>query len=106
MFARCSTFAVSANRGPDVQRAFADAVGEVMRRQPGFRFVVFYGDDVEQHSVSVWDTREQAEAVGAAVAAWLEDVGWDTYTGMMRTPVTRIVPAYLPFASSAVQQRE
>jgi hypothetical protein len=101
MYARCSTFSVSANRGPDALRAFADAVGVVMRGQPGFRCVVFYGDDVEQHSVSVWDTREQAESVGAAIAAWLEDVGWDTYTGMMRTPVSRIVPAYMPLAGDA-----
>lgn len=96
MYARFSTFSVVADTDPDTERAFADAVTAVLRQQPGFVSVVFFGTTREQHALSVWQTRTQAEAAGTAIAAWLEAGGWSDYTRLTRTPVTRIMSAYIP----------
>ena len=102
MFVRFSTFALESNSDPEPGRAFASAVADVIRIQPGFQSVVFFGDAFEQYSVSVWETRDQAEDAGRAVAAWLEDGNWTAYAELRTTPMTRIMEGFIP---TAVKER-
>ena len=62
----------------DPQQAFriADAIDPLMKQQQGFKSVVWLYDESagEYGALSVWDTREDADAAGAALAPKLQEL--------------------------------
>jgi hypothetical protein len=95
MFARYSSFILEAGRTEEKEHAFADAMAKTLRTLPGFHSIVFFGDPWEQHALSLWDTRDAAEAAGYAIGGWLQSEG-SAYLRITESPMIRIVPAYVP----------
>ena len=69
MYARLTTWRVGAENRPKLQR-LADEVSRQLRGMGGFRSVTFLADDAagEYCSLTVWDSREAAEAAQQAQA--------------------------------------
>ena len=69
---------------------FADVVAERLLEQPGCRGVETVSDEGHLSTVSLWDTRDDAEAVTAAVEAFLGDEGSIWWPIMSGPPVTQV----------------
>lgn len=63
MFARTVSIRLKANTLNDFNQSFEKEVLPTLRKQAGFRDeIVFSGDDTYVTAISLWDTKEQAEA--------------------------------------------
>ncbi|MFN8557151.1 MAG: antibiotic biosynthesis monooxygenase [Dehalococcoidia bacterium] len=69
MYARLSLFQLGPGTRAQAQRYLADRHAPIWRRQPGFRSIIFLVDEErgEYGNVSVWDTREHAEAAAEVI---------------------------------------
>ena len=80
------------------QREFAEGVADkvapAMRELKGFRSVTFIGDfeNGEIGGLSVWETKEDAEAAGEAMA-WLQELVGDKLKG---PPDVKVFEVYEP----------
>ncbi len=85
------------NMGPG-QREFAEGVADkvapAMRALKGFRSVTFIGDfeTGEIGGLSVWETKEDADAAGEALA-WLQELVGDKLKG---PPDIKVFEVYEP----------
>ena len=72
MQARMATYSFSGD-GQDLSRRAEEGILPILQAQPGFKaYTVAIGDD-EVLSLSVWDTRADAEAGSAVVASWVAE---------------------------------
>ena len=72
MQARMATYSFSGD-GQDLARRAEEGILPVLESQAGFRaYTVAIGDD-EVLSLSVWDTRAEAEAGSEVVASWVAE---------------------------------
>ncbi len=69
MYARLTTWRVGAENRPKMER-LADGVSQQVRGMAGFRSITFLADDAagEYSSLTVWESREAAEAAQQAQA--------------------------------------
>jgi heme-degrading monooxygenase HmoA len=74
MYARLSLIQLGPGTRAEAERYLADRHAPIWRQQPGFRSIVFLEDEErgEYGNLSVWDTREDAEAAAAAIRQRLE----------------------------------
>jgi len=70
MIARMATYTYTGDAGELGERA-ERGILPVLREQPGFKAYSVAATDDEILSLTVWDTRENAEAGNAAVADWV-----------------------------------
>lgn len=106
MYARLSLLPLGIGTRAQAEQ-LADRHAALWGQQPGFRSVVYIGDDErgEYGNFSVWDTREQAEAAAAAIWQDLPKL-----LGEMGVPVPgplapRIFEVYEPKTTAAPAPR-
>ena len=72
MQARMATYGFSGD-GQDLARRAEEGILPVLKSQPGFRAYSVAIGDGEVLSLSVWDTRADAEAGSEVVATWVAE---------------------------------
>ncbi len=74
----------------------ADRHAPIWRRQRGFRSIVFLGDDErgEYGNLSVWDSREDAEAAAAVIREDLQRSLSELGLHLQRSPSPRLFEVY------------
>ncbi len=75
MFARMTTWQVGTEHRPKLER-LADEMSERLAAMAGFRTATYLADDAggRYSSLTVWDTKEAAEAAAQASAEWLRQI--------------------------------
>ncbi len=72
MQARMATYGFSGD-GQDLARRAEEGILPILRSQPGFKAYSVAIGDGEVLSLSVWDTRADAEAGSEVVASWVAE---------------------------------
>jgi heme-degrading monooxygenase HmoA len=72
MQARMATYSFSGD-GPEVARRAEEGILPILKSQPGFKAYTVALGDGEVLSLSVWDTRADAEAGSEVVASWVAE---------------------------------
>jgi heme-degrading monooxygenase HmoA len=72
MEARLATYTFSGDED-DLTRRAEEGILPILEDQPGFRSYSIAVGDCEVLSMSVWDSRAEAEAGSEAVAAWVAE---------------------------------
>lgn len=64
MFARNVAFSLKPNSVAEFTQKFESDVLPLLQRQPGFRdeFILLSDDNIHGHAISLWETREHADA--------------------------------------------
>ena len=64
MFARNIAFSLKPNSVPEFTRKFETEVLPLLQKQSGFRdeFILLGDDNIHVHAISLWESREHAEA--------------------------------------------
>jgi heme-degrading monooxygenase HmoA len=72
MQARMATYSFSGD-GQELARRAEEGILPILQSQPGFKAYSVAIGDGEVLSMSVWDTRDDAEAGSKVVASWVAD---------------------------------
>ena len=73
MQARMATYRFSGDNADALARRAEEGILPILKSQPGFKaYSVAIGDD-QVSSLSVWDTRAEAEAGSEVVASWVAE---------------------------------
>jgi len=72
MQARMATYTFSGD-GKDIARRAEEGILPILQSQPGFKAYTVALGDAEVLSMSVWDTRSDAEASSEVVASWVAE---------------------------------
>lgn len=104
MFAHLVEFEFGAAPGLDVERRFVDEAEDtlaveaeqILRTQSGCEGVATLEDDRELYTLSLWDSRDQAEAATAVLREYLQGEGIIWWLAMNRPPVFRITEETAP----------
>ena len=72
MQARMATYGLNGD-GQDLARRAEEGILPILKSQPGFKAYSVAIGEGEVLSLSVWDTRADAEAGSAAVASWVAE---------------------------------
>lgn len=94
MYARLVTLALKPENQSTAEQ-LADKAGAVMKTLPGFVHLTFFRDDATGRygSFSVWQTKENAEAVGQATELHIREMVSDILT---EPPSVQILDVYEP----------
>jgi len=86
MYAQWVMFALGPGTRSTAEK-LADQFAPVLRTLKGFKSVTFIGDDTagEYASLSLWESKENAEAAAAATGSRLEEA----LSGIVKGPLTR-----------------
>jgi heme-degrading monooxygenase HmoA len=98
MYARLSIIQLGPGTRAKAERYLADRHAPLWRQQPGFRSIVFLGDEGrgEYGNLSVWDTREDAEAAAAVIRRELEKDLREAGLQVQGPPAPRVFEVYEP----------
>lgn len=97
MYARLSLLPLGPGTRAQAEQ-LADRHAALWRQQPGFRTIVFVGDDArgEYGNFSVWDTREQAETAAAMIWQQLPELMRELGLQVQGPLAPRIFEVYEP----------
>jgi Antibiotic biosynthesis monooxygenase len=92
MYIRLNMFSVGRGTRSEVEK-LADRFAPIFRAQRGFKSVTFFEADAaagEYGSLSLWDTREEAETADAALMPQLQQALGGAGLQVRGTPIRRI----------------
>jgi heme-degrading monooxygenase HmoA len=92
MYIRLNMFSVGSGKRSEVEK-LADRFAPIFRAQRGFKSVTFFEADAaagEVGSLSIWDTREEAETADAALMPQLQQAMGGAGLQVRGTPIRRI----------------
>jgi heme-degrading monooxygenase HmoA len=100
MYIRLNMFSVGSGKRSEVEK-LADRFAPNFRAQRGFKSVTFFEADAaagEYGSLSLWETKEDAETADAALMPQLQQAVGGAGLQMRGTPIRRIGEGYEPKA--------
>jgi heme-degrading monooxygenase HmoA len=100
MYIRLNMFAVGSGQRPEVE-TLAERFAPLFRAQKGFKSITFFEADAaagEYGSLSLWETREEAEAADAALMPQLQQALGGAGLQVRGTPIRRIGEVFVPKA--------
>ncbi len=106
MFARNVAFSLKPDSVPEFSRKFENEVLPLLQKQDGFReeFVLLSDDNVHGHAISLWESREHADAYEKKAYPQVLHALEMVVVGTPKVRISNVVhpAAKLPAANAAV----